>query len=130
AAGRSRAAGGAASGDGRSAGLRRGSAPYRGRTQEPQGLRVSAAPPIEGGACSALPLGLEREAHADGAEAAVDVKDLPGDAGGEIRAKEGGGVADVLERHVAPQGRYFGDPGEHLAKSGDPGGGERLDRSC
>ena len=39
------------------------------------------------------------------AEAAVDVDDLGGDAGGQVGQQEGGGVADVVDRHVAAQRR-------------------------
>ena len=39
------------------------------------------------------------------AEAAVDVRDLGGDAAGQVRQQEGGGVADVVDRHVAAHRR-------------------------
>src|SRR5256886_8849867 len=42
-----------------------------------------------GGGAGPSALGLEREAHADRAEAAVDVEDLSGDACREVRAQEG-----------------------------------------
>ena len=45
--------------------------------------------------------GLEREAHADGAEATVDVENLAGDPGGQIRAQEGGGIADEADKSGA-----------------------------
>mgnify|MGYP003693693539 CR=1 FL=1 len=58
---------------------------------------------------------------------AVDVEDLAGDAVGQIRAQERGGIAHVLERDVAAHRRDIGDAAQHLAKAGDAGGRQRLD---
>ena len=74
-----------------------------------------------------LPLSLLREAHADSAEPAVDMKNLSGNTGREVRAQERGRVADVLECHIPAHGGYFGDPVQHFPKAGNACRGERLD---
>src|SRR6185437_120613 len=70
-----------------------------------------------------------REAHPHGVEAAVDVEDLAGDPGGEVGAKECGGVADVLLGDVTPERRYLRHSIQHLPEPRDPRGCERLDRA-
>src|SRR5690348_2774394 len=76
-----------------------------------------------------LPLGFLRKAHPHSVEAAVDVEDLAGDPGGEVRAKKCGGVADVFLSDVTPERRYLRHPIQHLPEAGDPCGCERLDRA-
>src|SRR5205807_1041642 len=83
--------------------------------------------PGAGGPLSRSALRFEREAHADGAEAVVDIEDLARDSGGQVRAEEGGGVAHVLEGDVAAERGDFRHPGEHLPKAWDPGRREGLD---
>src|SRR5687768_3669539 len=73
--------------------------------------------------------GFLREAHADGAETRVDVSDLARDSVREIRTQESGRVAHVLERHVPAQRRDVRDAAQHLAKAGDAGGCQGLDRA-
>src|ERR1700752_1469637 len=80
---------------------RRSSSRLRGRLIAPAAAR-SHRRVSDAAAASALS-GLEREAHADRVVAAIDVERLAGDAGGEIRAQEGGSIADVLERDVATE---------------------------
>ena len=48
---------------------------------------------------------------------------------GHVRAQEGRGIADVLERDIAPQRCREGDLGQHLAKTRDARGRQRLDRA-
>ncbi len=50
------------------------------------------------------------------AETAVDVHHLRADAAGQIGQQEGGGVADVVDRHVAPDRRHRGELGQQLAE--------------
>src|ERR1700686_2854521 len=64
-------------------------------------------------------LGLQREAHADRAEAAVDVEDLPGDARRQVRAQESGGITYILEGHVAAQGRNLRTAAQHFTEPGN-----------
>src|SRR5438132_13115427 len=68
------------------------------------------------------------EAHANGIEAVVDVDDLAGNAGGQVGAQERGGIAHVLERHIAPQRGDLGDVVQHLAKARNAGRRQRLYR--
>ena len=42
-----------------------------------------------------------RIAQRRGVHAAIDVHDFTGDAAGEVREQEGGGVADFVDGHVA-----------------------------
>src|SRR3546814_16057301 len=67
-------------------------------------------------------------AHADDAEAGVHVGHLAGDAGRQVRAQEGRGIADVLDGDVAAQRRGGFEGGQHLAEVAHARGGERLDR--
>src|SRR5690606_33008496 len=64
--------------------------------------------------------------HADDVVAAVDIGDLAGDARGQVRTQERGGVADVLDRDRAPDRRVRLDVAEDLAEAADPGGGQGL----
>src|SRR5277367_1327834 len=66
--------------------------------------------------------------HRDGTESAVDVGYLTGDSGGEIRAQERRGVADVLDRDIALDRRHSRDVREHLAQPGHAGRAQGLDR--
>src|SRR5438132_12046254 len=90
--------------------------------------RISASTANPQLASRSSALRLLGEAHANGIEAAVDVDDLAGNAGGEIGAQEGSGIAHVLEGHIAAQRGDLGDPAQHLAKSRDAGGRQRLYR--
>src|ERR1700756_2588679 len=76
---------------------------------------------------AALALDLEREAHPDRAEATVHVDDLTRDAGREVGTEEGGRVADVLERHIAPHWGDLRHAGQHLPEARNAGGRECLD---
>src|SRR3546814_4983132 len=67
--------------------------------------------------------------HADGAVARVDVGDLAGDAGRQVRAHEGRGVADVLDGDVAAKRGGGLEGAEHLAEVAHARRGQRLDRS-
>src|SRR3970282_833314 len=64
-----------------------------------------------------------------GMEAAVNVSDLPGDAGGEVAHEKGCGVAHVFRRYVAPQRGVVLDEFQYPAEAADAGGRKRLDRS-
>src|SRR5690606_28425308 len=55
--------------------------------------------------CSQAVNGSVDPGHPHGAVAGVDVGDFAGDAGRQVRAHEGGGVADVLDGDVAAQRR-------------------------
>ena len=94
---------------------------------EPQKRRQSRQFLANGACPHSAFAGFLRKAHAHRAESAIDVEDLAGDAVGEIRAQERGGIAHVFERDIAAQRRDFGDAAQHLAEAGDAGGGERLD---
>src|SRR3546814_9129183 len=54
--------------------------------------------------------------HAHGAVAGVDVGDLAGDAGRQVRTHEGRGVADVLDGDVAAKRGGGLEGAEHLAE--------------
>ncbi len=57
----------------------------------------------------------------------INIEDLAGNAGGEVGAEEGGGVADFLDGDIAPQGGAILHLLEHGAEVGDAGGGEGAD---
>src|SRR5690606_30320578 len=65
--------------------------------------------------------------HRGGVETAVDIEDLAADAGSQVRAQEGGGVADFLDGDVAAQGGLLLVGGQHLAEALDAGGGQGAD---
>src|SRR5690606_33376691 len=67
--------------------------------------------------------------HADDVVAAVDVGDFTGDARGEVRAQERGGIADVLDGDRAPDRGVGLDVAEDLAETADAGRGQGLDRA-
>ena len=58
----------------------------------------------------------------------VDVHDLRGDSRGERGEQEHRRVPDIVDRHVAPQGRMLLDVLEDLAEAGDAARRERADR--
>src|SRR5690349_2691543 len=68
-------------------------------------------------------------AHGRGVEATVHVHDFTADAGRQVRAQEGAGVADFFDGDVAAQRslRFVG--GQHLAEVLDAGSGEGADRA-
>src|SRR5690554_2039112 len=68
-------------------------------------------------------------AHGGGIEATVHIQDLAGDAGGQVGAEEGTGVADFLDGHVAAQRGAGFVVGQHLAEALDAGGGQGADRA-
>ena len=59
-------------------------------------------------------------------EPAVDEGDLAGDAAGEGRAEEEGGVADFDLLDIAVQRSACGDGGQDLAEVPDAAGGEEF----
>src|SRR5690606_6990893 len=67
--------------------------------------------------------------HADDVVAAVDVGDFTGDARGEVRAQERGGIADVLEGGRAPDRAGGLHVAEDLAETADAGRGQGHDRA-
>src|SRR5690606_12455466 len=67
--------------------------------------------------------------HADDAVAAIDVGDFSGDARGQVRAQERGGVADVLDGDGAADRGIGLDVAEDLAEAADAGRGQGLDRA-
>ncbi len=54
--------------------------------------------------------------------------DLPRHAARQVRAQIQPRAADILDRHVSPQGRIIFVPLHDVAEIADAGGGERLDR--
>src|SRR6266852_8284335 len=67
--------------------------------------------------------------HPDNVIAAVDVVNLAGNAAREIREEIYRGIADLLDRHSAPQRRIVLVPFEDVAKVADPRRRQRLDRT-
>src|SRR6185312_3208879 len=64
--------------------------------------------------------------HADDMVAGIDVMHLAGDAGAEVAQEIEPGAADILDRHVALQGRIVLVPFEDVAEIADPRSGQRL----
>src|SRR5688572_31351370 len=59
----------------------------------------------------------------------VNVKGFAGDSRREVRAEKRGGIPDVVGRDIALERRDLLHVVQHLAKSRDASGGERLDRA-
>src|SRR5690606_20436573 len=65
--------------------------------------------------------------HAEDVVPRIDVGDFAGDARGQVRTQERGGVADVLDGDAAAQRRVLFEMAEHLAEVRDTGGRQGLD---
>src|SRR5690606_36707986 len=63
-----------------------------------------------------------------GVEATGHIQELAGDAGGQVGAEEGTGVADFLDGDVAAQRGAGFVVGQHRAEALDAGGGQGADR--
>ena len=84
-------------------------------------------PPEKAGFFMANRRSLFEVAQGRGVEATVHVHDFAADAGRQVRAQEGAGVADFFDGDVATQWglRFVG--GQHLAEVLDAGSGEGAD---
>src|ERR1043166_4715500 len=78
---------------------------------------------------AARDVGRIRMLHPDDVIAGVDVVNLAGHAAREMREKIYRGVADLLDRHGAPQRRVVLVPFEDVAEVADPRRRQRLDRT-
>ena len=66
--------------------------------------------------------------HADDVIAGIDVMDLAGDAARQVGEQIDGGVADLVDGHVAAQRRVVLVPLQDVAEVADAGRRQRLDR--
>ena len=67
--------------------------------------------------------------HADDMIAGIDVMDLAGHPARHVGEEINAGLADVFQRHIAPQRGVEFVPAQDIAEVADAGGGQRLDRT-